>query len=335
MDFIDYCDQHKTLLVVFPPYSTHSLQPLDVVMFKPLSSAYSSELANYLQRSQGLISVKKGDFFPLFRPAWGTSFTAENVLKSFEATGVVPPNADAVLKRFKNTTSDGTTDLISEPKGNKTSWNQLRKVFDAAVKDEADASTKELSASIHSLQVNNELLNHENEGLRQALTLKKKHKKKSKLLVLQQRQEYHGGAVFWSPRKVREARVRERVKQQQEEAEKLQKAQTKELKAAASLYKSKIAAEAKALRETAKEARAEDRRKAAEQRAIQKEIKEQEKRDRDSQKAIQQAQRGKRAASKVLKAPPAKRVRKNRLGWLLIRQNLHRNHHLKLQDREP
>jgi hypothetical protein len=80
------------------------------------------------------------------------------------------------------------------------------------------------------------------------------------------------------------------------------------------LYKSKIAAEAKVLRETAKEAQAEDRRKAAEQRAIQKEIKEQEKRDRDSQKAIQQAQRGKRIASKVLKAPPAKRVRKNRVG---------------------
>jgi hypothetical protein len=159
----------------------------------------------------------------LFWPAWGTSFTPENVLKAFEATGVVPPNADAILKRFKNTTSDGTTDLISEPKGNKTSWNQLRKVFDAAVKDKADALTKELSASIHSFQVNNELLNHENEGLRQALTLKKKHKKKSKLLDLQQRQEYHGGAVFWSSRKVREARVREGVEQQEEEAEKLQK----------------------------------------------------------------------------------------------------------------
>jgi hypothetical protein len=111
---------------------------------------------------------------------------------------------------------------------NKSSWIQLRKVFDAAVKDEADESTKELSASIHSLQTHNDLLNSENKGLRQALALKRKHKKKSKPLDLQQRKEYHGGAVFWSPSKLREGRFRERVKQQEEEAEKLQKAQTRE-----------------------------------------------------------------------------------------------------------
>jgi hypothetical protein len=41
MDFIEYCYQQRILLAVFPPHSTHSLQRLDVVMFKPLSSAYS------------------------------------------------------------------------------------------------------------------------------------------------------------------------------------------------------------------------------------------------------------------------------------------------------
>jgi hypothetical protein len=40
MDFINYCDQNKILLAIFPPHSTHTLQPLDVVMFKPLSTAY-------------------------------------------------------------------------------------------------------------------------------------------------------------------------------------------------------------------------------------------------------------------------------------------------------
>jgi hypothetical protein len=33
---------------------------------------------------------------------------------------------------------------------NKSSWIQLQKVFGAAVKDKADRSTKELSASTHS-----------------------------------------------------------------------------------------------------------------------------------------------------------------------------------------
>jgi hypothetical protein len=66
MDFIEYCDQHKILLAVFPPHSTHTLQPLDVVMFKPLSSSYSKELTNHLHKSQGLLAIKKGDFFSLF-----------------------------------------------------------------------------------------------------------------------------------------------------------------------------------------------------------------------------------------------------------------------------
>jgi hypothetical protein len=64
--------------------------------------------------------------------------------------------------------------------------------------------------------------------------------------------------VFWSPRKVREAQVRESVKQCKDEAEKLRKAETKELRAAASLYKRKMAEEAKALREQAKAQRKKD-----------------------------------------------------------------------------
>jgi hypothetical protein len=66
MDFINYCHDHKILLLVFPPYATHTLQPLDVGMFKPLSTAYLTELSSHLHRSQGLLPVTKGDFFPLF-----------------------------------------------------------------------------------------------------------------------------------------------------------------------------------------------------------------------------------------------------------------------------
>jgi hypothetical protein len=42
LEFIEYCYQNKILLLIFPPYSTHTLQPLDVVMFKSLSSGYST-----------------------------------------------------------------------------------------------------------------------------------------------------------------------------------------------------------------------------------------------------------------------------------------------------
>tara|TARA_R110002003_G_scaffold848_1_gene21686 strand:+ start:790 stop:1551 length:762 start_codon:yes stop_codon:yes gene_type:complete len=100
MDFLEFCHRNKILIAVYPPHSTHTLQPLDVVMFKPLSSAYKHQLTQHLQLSQGLIAVKKRDFFPLLWRAWVSSFTQELILKSFEATRVVPLQPEVTLRRF-------------------------------------------------------------------------------------------------------------------------------------------------------------------------------------------------------------------------------------------
>jgi hypothetical protein len=59
MDFIKYYDQNQILLAIYSPHSTHTLQLLDVVMFKPLSSAYSSQVAGFMERFQGLTSMSK------------------------------------------------------------------------------------------------------------------------------------------------------------------------------------------------------------------------------------------------------------------------------------
>ena len=65
-DFIDFCDSNKILLAIFPPHATHSLQPLDVVVFAPLAAEYSRELDRRSQRSQGLATAKKDSFFEVF-----------------------------------------------------------------------------------------------------------------------------------------------------------------------------------------------------------------------------------------------------------------------------
>jgi hypothetical protein len=106
MDFIECCDQNKILLAVFPPHSTHTLQPLDVCMFKPLSQAYSNELSAFLERSQGLPPIKKGDFSPLFWKAWVSSFKQSMIANSFRATGISPLEPDIILKRFIDTNPD-------------------------------------------------------------------------------------------------------------------------------------------------------------------------------------------------------------------------------------
>jgi hypothetical protein len=72
---------------------------------------------------------------------------------------------------------------------------------------------------------------------------------------LQQRKEYHAGAVFWSPCKIREARACEAVLQQQEHEDKLAKANRKELQAAAKLLKEQEKEDCRVARERAKEVR--------------------------------------------------------------------------------
>lgn len=45
MQFLFYCIEHRILVAVYPPHSTHRLQPLDIGLFGPLASFYSTNLS--------------------------------------------------------------------------------------------------------------------------------------------------------------------------------------------------------------------------------------------------------------------------------------------------
>ena len=64
--FIDFCDANKILLAIYLPYSIHSLQPLNVSLFSPLSQAYSARLEHFMYEYQGISNIIKRDFFRLF-----------------------------------------------------------------------------------------------------------------------------------------------------------------------------------------------------------------------------------------------------------------------------
>jgi DDE superfamily endonuclease/Tc5 transposase DNA-binding domain len=302
MDFINFCHQNRILLLVFPPHSTHTLQPLDVVMFKPLSTAYSKALTQYLHNAQGLVSVKKGDFFLLFWQAWTESFQEQTILKSFEATGLWPLNPEAILKRFQYSTPEQDSRESSTSVLSGKDWQKIQTLVKSVAKEQSSKETQKLQRSLHHISVQNDLLHTEIQGLRQALLLTQKHKKKSKPLDLQQRQEYHGGAVLWSPRKIREAQARERVREQEEEEQQLERARVKAEKAQQKALKLQQQEERQRLKVEKREER--ERIKAAQKAA--RERKKQEK--QNTQKSIQTSQKGKRKASN----PPAKKQKKQR-----------------------
>ncbi|KAF7572881.1 hypothetical protein PtrM4_077860 [Pyrenophora tritici-repentis] len=130
IDFINFCDKNKILLAVFPPHSTHTLQPLNVVMFSPLAGAYSKVLADFMDMCQGLSSITKCDFFRLFYIAWDVSFHSKSILKSFQCTGLSPFDPQQILARYASadatrpSSSDSITSVISA-----SDWRKIERLL--------------------------------------------------------------------------------------------------------------------------------------------------------------------------------------------------------------
>jgi hypothetical protein len=297
--FIDYCHRKRILLAVYPPHSTHRLQPLDVVLFKLLATAYSSELARQTYRSQGLLSINKADFIPLFRSAYASAFTPANIVTSFEATGIWPMDSSRVTDQFRYTSPAPNDSSDLSP----TSWKRVERLLQQTVTDTSNEVVRRLEASIHRASTKTKLLRYENEGLRASLATKNKRKKHGKRLPLASPERSGGGATFWSPRKVDEARAKRAEMEATQEAEQLKKVEMRELRASNKLYYQRLAEEKRLERERAKVVREKERAKKAAEKQRQKE-------ERDCQKAIQTSQTGKRKASRV-PAPENKRQKRS------------------------
>lgn len=224
MSFIEYCDANKILLAIYPPHSTHTLQPLDVCLFKPLSTAYSTELTKYLTESQGITAITKRDFFRLFNQAWETTFKPKTILSGFEKCGLQPFNPDRVLERFNRNNDERPSSSESSRSVLKAEdWRRIEKLLKRVVINYRDPNTQKLSNTIHALSVQNLLLTDEITGLRKALQNEKKKRKRGKPLLLEPPPSYDGGAVFYSPNKVKEAREKQERKEAAADLARLQK----------------------------------------------------------------------------------------------------------------
>ena len=175
MKFIDYCDKNKILLAIYPPHSTHSLQPLDVCLFGPLSQAYSKQLVDFMQESMAFSALTKRDFFRLFHQAYTETFNQNNILQGFKACGLHPFNPEVVLKRFSNPEADRPSSSESSRSVlTADDWRRIQKLLRELINDRHDQRAQVLSNTIHSLTVQCVLLQSENTGLKKALINKKK-----------------------------------------------------------------------------------------------------------------------------------------------------------------
>jgi hypothetical protein len=126
-----------------------------------------------------------------------SSFKENTIMNSFKATSISPLEPDIILKRFVNTdpeeqgSRESSASVLSG-----SDWRKIERLVKVVARDINDKETKKLSRLLYSISVQNKLLKHEVQGLREALASKRKGQKRSKPLDLQQRKEYYGRSVF-------------------------------------------------------------------------------------------------------------------------------------------
>jgi hypothetical protein len=98
--FLKYCMNKCIHVLVFLPHATHTLQLLNVVMFKPLATSHSEAFIDHTQKTQGLVPIQIADFSGLFWTAWVASVKKELILKAFFTTSIWPKNCIEILKRY-------------------------------------------------------------------------------------------------------------------------------------------------------------------------------------------------------------------------------------------
>jgi hypothetical protein len=309
--FIDHCIKNRIFLAILPPHSTHQLQPLDVVMYSPLSAAYSSELQQQQYRSLGLLPVKKADFFPLFWSAYTRSFKEKSILSAFEATGIWPMDRDVVTSKFRPYTPPQESSNTASSHFSPSDWKCMGRLVDDVVKDRTDQAVRKLETSFHRVSTKNKLLRHQNKGLLASLDTQNKRKKNGRNLPLERKrnkkERVKGEAAFYSPRSLKKARTKQAAEDAAEAAEALKKVEMRELRAANALYKKKIAEENREKRAQEKEVKEKEKAdKAAEARR-----KKDKKAEANRQKALQTSQTGKRKASRPL---PRQQKRQKQVG---------------------
>ncbi|KAF1354354.1 hypothetical protein EJ07DRAFT_158511 [Lizonia empirigonia] len=262
----------RSRLLIFDGHGSHVT--MEFLRYLPIQRSRLMWLQLHLQRSQGQAAVKKGDFWSLFKPAWEASFTKEHILKAFEATGVNPLNPDTqswqqtnqiksspangptvVLEKFRTSTLEPTGAMSPLSDVNRTS---IRHLVDAPIDPQAPGAEVIKSMILH-LHASKELLRHENEGLRESAKPHSKRHKHNGPLDLQQRKEYEAEAMYYSPRKIREAEFRYMLRE------------------SAKLLRAKEAEERKVERERLKKVREKQKAEKAAEREAQK-------RDRDAKK---------------------------------------------------
>ena len=224
MTFLNWCEKHNVHVCVFPPHATHRLQPLDVSVFGPLAHFYQKELDTWIFRHGAISSLSKREFWGLFKPAFDQSFTKHNIESGFEKTGLHPLNPAVVLNQIRPESSSSASSSSSFSK------KDLSAIRRAVRQGAIEAFTQLVPALItrcEAVEAQNQLLKGELEAAENAAKLEKKRRKRGVKLIKNLPEISQGKAMFFSPKKIAQAREILTNEQREKEQAEAQKAENK------------------------------------------------------------------------------------------------------------
>lgn len=232
---VSCAEELRILVLILPPHTTHRLQPLDVCLFSPLSTAYSNQLLSYTHGGRGWVSMTKRMFWTLFKVAWKESFTVKNIKKSFEKTGIQPFDKLKIIKVLQKPepTLPTPSQPILRPIATPLTCRGVRNLIRAPPTDGNAALLRKVTMK---LATHLELKNHEIGNLCRAFGEEKKKRHRHKRLNLLG-EEANGAPQFFSPTRVLAAREFQEGREAAEEEERRQKTQQKEDQARQRLQK--------------------------------------------------------------------------------------------------
>ena len=242
MSFLDWCEQHRIYVAVYPPHTTHRLQPLDVSLFSPLATYYSLNLEQFIEQTTALSNIGKRDFFELFWPAFIKAFTPDNIASGWLKAGLFPWHPDHVLDQLPvnlNPDKSENKSELSRPTSKQSSNSAaLSSISIRAVRElvlevsnqQNSAKMRQLENTIISLQDTVTLQRQKIKDLEASLKHEKKRRRRGKGLFEQIREKQGFGAMWFSPQKLQEARDLLVDKEAQKEAQQAAKSLAKEQK---------------------------------------------------------------------------------------------------------
>ncbi|KIJ58868.1 hypothetical protein HYDPIDRAFT_101866, partial [Hydnomerulius pinastri MD-312] len=91
--FCKFAANHRIIVLCLPSHTTHALQPLDVGIFRPLSSAWKKQVN---EASRQFIGIKKNNLLVYYKNAHDKAMSPNTIKSAFTKAGIYPLNPDAI-----------------------------------------------------------------------------------------------------------------------------------------------------------------------------------------------------------------------------------------------